>query len=201
MPIFNYSELAVARVYARAILDLAKQQGSEEATRDELAALAELAQENRDFARLLGDPLLGSAEASQALERLFRGQASDLVADALQVMRRKGRLGLLPAVAESYRREYQAMRGIVDVEVKSAVPLPEALRARLVAAIDRHTGRQSHLIETVDPDILGGLVVRVADEKIDTSVARELSRLGSALAARASSEILSRKDYTAEEAT
>lgn len=201
MPTFNDKEIAVARLYARSILDLARREGSEEAILDELAGLAGLAEESADFTRLLRDPLLGTGEVGEAIEKLFRGKLADLTVDALQVMRRKGRLALLPAVAETYRREHQAVLGIVDVHVKSAVPLPPALAARLVAAVDRHTGKQSHLIETVDPDILAGLVVRVGDEKIDTSVARELSRLGAALLARASREILSRKDYLAEEAT
>ncbi len=201
MPKFNDKELAVARLYARSILDLASRQGSEEATLGELAELADLARESRDFGRLLRDPLLGTEAVGRTLETLFRGKLSDLTVDALQVMRRKGRLALVPEVAETFRREHQAARGIVDVHVVSAVPLSPALKERLAAAVDRHTGRRSHLVETVDPDILGGLVVRVGDEKIDTSVARELSRLGGALLARASSEILSGKAYTAEEAT
>lgn len=193
-------QLAIAKVYARSLLALAEEGKSTEEVLEELGDLATLAKESPAFTRLISDPLLGSEELRGTLEKLFRGKITDLVVDTLQVMRRKGRLALLPALAESYRREHQAKKGILDVSVVSAVPLSADLRQRLIQAIDRHTARKSHLIETVDPEILGGLVVKVGDEKIDASVARELALLGRAFAARASKEILSGKAYTAEEA-
>lgn len=199
-PLYDGKQLAIAKVYARSVLTLAEKSGSAELVLNELAELAALVHESPVFARMISDPLLGTEELRRALERLFRGKVSDLVVDTLQVMRRKGRLALLPALSESYRREHQAASGILDVRVVSAVPLSPELRQRLTLAIDRHTAHKSHLIETVDPEILGGLVVRVGDEKIDASVARELASLGRAFAARASKEILSGRAYTAEEA-
>ncbi len=199
MAAFNDKEMALARVYARSILALAEEAGRGDEVRAELAALAELAAESPAVARLLGDPLLGAEERQRALELAFRKRASDLVVDALQVIARKNRLALLPAIAESYRLELQHARGIIDVKVTSAVALTPALRERLTAAIAGRTGMRCQLKEEIDPTILGGLVVRVGDQKIDTSVARELAKLSGAFMGRASREILSGKAYTAEE--
>lgn len=200
---FNDKEMGIARVYARSLLSLAQEGGAEggkaEELQGDLAAVVTLADESPEVARLLGDPLVGSEERRRVIERAFRGKASDLLVDALQVVARKGRLALLPAIAESFRLEHQKARGIVDVFVTTAVPLSDALRSRLTQAIASRIGMQCHLIEEIDPDILGGLVVRVGDQKIDTSVARELGKLSEAFRGRASREILSGKAYTAEE--
>jgi F-type H+-transporting ATPase subunit delta len=187
---FDDRQLAVARVYARAILDLAEEQGAAEDLAEELLAVAGLAESNPELADFLASPLVGTETRRQAIERFFRGRASDLLVDALQVIAGKGRLGFLPAIAVSYRREHRERRGIADAQVTSAAPLSPALRERLTRAIAARTGRTTQLVERVDPDLLGGLVVRIGDQKIDASVSHELGKLAAALAERASQEIL-----------
>jgi F-type H+-transporting ATPase subunit delta len=114
------------------------------------------------------------------------------------VLRQKGRLGLLRAVAIAYRGEWLRRRHRVEVQVASAVPLSEALRAELVLAAASRTGREPVLVEHVDPALLGGLVVRIGDDKFDSSVARELGRLREILLDRASRELHAGKSYFAE---
>jgi len=75
------------------------------------------------------------------------------------------------------------------VRVTTAVPLSEAQRASLSKAIAKLTGKQPQLIERVDPSILGGLVVEVAGEKTDTSLATRLHDVGTELAERAAQEL------------
>jgi len=191
MAAFDHRLLAVARVYARALLDLAEETSAAEEVLDELQGVARLAEADPALADFLASPLVGAETRRQAIERLFRGRASDLVVDALQVISKKGRLGILAAIAESYRQEHRDRLGLVDVLVTTAVPLPRALAERLSRALEAKTGKTSHLIEQVDPELLGGLVVRVGDQKFDASVVRKLGRLAAALAERASREILS----------
>jgi len=191
-------QLAVARIYARALLDLAEEAGTVGEVLAELQAVLAQAETDAEFGDFLANPLIEPGLRRQSLEKILRGQISDLTVDALQVINRKGRLALLPAVVEAFRAEHREREGLVEVRVTSAVPLGQALRERLSKAIDRHTGQRGELVESVDPDILGGLVVRVGDEKIDTSVARELDKLSRVLAERASQEILSDKAYTTE---
>jgi len=132
------------------------------------------------------------------IEEVFRGTASDLLVDSLQVINRKGRLGQLRAIAEAYRLAHHALRGWVDAHVRTAVPLDDALRARLREAIAASTGKQPTLIERVDPSLIGGMVVEVAGKKIDASVASRLRDLSAALLSRASREIYSGRAYVAE---
>jgi F-type H+-transporting ATPase subunit delta len=186
-------ELALGRIYAKAMLDLAEERGEADALLDELAAVVEYLDRDPDFERFLASPLIDEKDRAASVETLLRGRASDLLVDALQVINRKGRLGALRAIAEAYRQEHRDLRGLVDVYVKTAVPLTGPLRERLAAAVVRFTGKRPDLFERVDPAILGGMVVDVAGQKIDASVAARLREMGAALARRASEEIFRRR--------
>jgi F-type H+-transporting ATPase subunit delta len=189
---------AVARLYAKAMLEVAEEQGAAESLQEELEGLAAYLEGDADFADFLTSPLIDRRRRRDSLERLLRGHASDLLVDSLQVINAKGRLELFPTLVEAYRRELLALRGYVDVHVTTAVGLSDALRQRLRAAADKFTGRKARLVETVDPQILGGLVVRVENEKFDASIARALARLTTALDAHATREILTSRALTAE---
>jgi F-type H+-transporting ATPase subunit delta len=192
-------DLAVGRIYGKAMLDLAEQQGEADALLDELGELVKYLDAHPEFENFLATPLVEEDERAAALEKIFRGRASDLLVDSLQVINRKGRLGLLRAVAEAYKLEYRDLRGIVDVTVRTAVPLTDAQRARLDEAMARFTGKKPLLTERVDPSILGGLVIEAAGQKIDTSVATRLRELSAALERRASQEILRSRAYISEQ--
>ena len=181
--------LGLGRLYAKALLDLADEQGNADGLLDELSDLADYLEGNPELVSHFGSPLVEGTDRARTLEKAFRGRASDLLVDALQVINRKGRLGSLRAIAEAYRQELRDRRGQVDVFVRTAVPLTEGLRARLSDSLAQFTGRKPTLIEKVDPSVIGGLVVEVAGTKIDTSVASRLKSLGAALERRASEEI------------
>jgi F-type H+-transporting ATPase subunit delta len=191
-------DLAVARVWADSLFALAAESGREDELLGELEGLVELLDRQPTLETLLASPAI-DAEAKRALlEKALRGRASDLLVDALQVMRRKGRLVLLRAVAQTYRSEWLARRHKVEVRVTSAVPLSEGLREALRLAAAERTNRQPILVERVDPELLGGLVVAIGDEKIDGSVSTELEKMEIALLDRASRELLSGKSYFTE---
>ncbi|MBV8201377.1 MAG: ATP synthase F1 subunit delta [Acidobacteria bacterium] len=182
-------DLGVARVYARAMLHLAAGQGQEDGLLAELEELGKAVAGDPELAAFLASPLVSGEARAQVLEKVFRRRASDLLVDALEVINGKGRLGLLQAIVEAYRGEYRELRGLVDVQVTTAVPLGSAQREQLAAAVAKLTGKQPQLIESVDPAILGGLVVEVAGEKIDTSLATRLRDVGVHLAQRAALEV------------
>ena len=93
------TQLAVAAVYSRALLALARERGEEDALLDELTQVADYLARTPAFIDFLGSPLVDGDARQQVIEKAFRGRASDLLVDGLQVLNRKERLGLLAAVA------------------------------------------------------------------------------------------------------
>ena len=189
MPKADDKQMAVAQVYSRAMHDLAVSKGEADGLLEELRELAGSIERDPDFAAFVSSPMIDAEDRSQALERIFRGRASDLVVDSLQILNRKGRLALLPAIAEAFHLQHLEHLGRVDVLVTTAVPLGDSLRDRLTAALSGHSGRQPVLIEEVDESLIGGIVLRIDDEKIDASVVHEIDRLHRALRDRAVHEI------------
>ena len=128
-------EMAVAQVYSRAMHDLATSRGEADELADELDELAAFVEGNEALATFFSTPLLDSGDRGESLERMFRGKASDLLVDSLQVINRKERLDLLGAIAEAYHLRHQQHLGQVDVHVATAVPLSPALRRRLESVL------------------------------------------------------------------
>lgn len=191
-------QVAIARLYAQAMLEVAEERGEAEELLEELEGLGAYVEESPELLEFLQSPLVDSEDRGTTLERLFRGRTSDLLADSLGVLNKKGRLGFLPAIVGAYRHEYMDHRGFVDVHVTSAVELSPALRQRLQQVAERFTGKKVNMREEVDPSILGGLVVQVDNTKLDGSAARNLEKLSHALADQARHQILAGGELIAE---
>ncbi len=182
-------QVAVARVYSRAMLDLAVSGGGAESLLEELEDLMTLLEGQEDLNGFFSSPMIEPNERAKILEKLFRGRASDLLVDSLQVLNRNGRLAVLPTVVEVFRQEYQERFDHIEVQVTSAVALSEERRAELQALASEMSGRQAVLVESVDESLIGGMILRIGDRKIDTSVATQLHRLRGALEDRSALEI------------
>lgn len=180
--------IAVARVYSDALMELAEAQGVVEPLEEELQELAAQVDRQRDLRAFLESPLVETDKRSDALEHMFRGRLSDLLVDGLQVMNRKGRIGLVPALAHAYHETLNERLGRVEVRITTAVPLDEAQRRHIEAAVAAGLGKKPLLQESVDPSLIGGIVFQIGDRKIDGSVASYLNTLSEALRTRASRE-------------
>lgn len=188
-------ELTLASVYSKAILDLAESKGEADSLLDELLALSVYIDGHPEINVFFSNPTVGASIRERSIEKWFRGRASDLLVDTLQVVNRKERLGLLRAIAEAYRLDHEKLRGQVDVHVRAAVPLDDKARASLKEIAKALSGMEAKLVEHVDESVIGGLVVQIGDRKYDTSVATRLKKLAAVLGDRASREIHSGRSY------
>ncbi len=190
--------MALAHVYASAMIALATEQGDADNLLSELRELARHLDRDPDFEGFFASPTVDTDARAASVEKIFRGRVSDLLVDSLQVLNRKGRLALFGAVASAYRVAHQKACGRVEVHVKSAVPLNNELRKQIIEAVGRYMGQTAELVEDVDGEIIGGLVVQVGDEKFDASIARKLQRLSGSFRRRASLEFHSGKSHVVE---
>jgi F-type H+-transporting ATPase subunit delta len=172
------TEHTLAKRYARAILDVAKERGELDRVEQELHAVAELWSALPELRAILRHPTISRERKRRAVEEAFRGRVTDLVLRFLIVLIEKGRFGAIEEIARIYDELTDEYQGIARVSVTAWAPLEEAERAALVAKLQKFTDRPKIVLrETVDPEILGGLVVRVGDQVIDGSIRGRLQTL------------------------
>jgi len=141
----------IARPYATALYDLAHEQGQLGPVEADLIAIGALVEENSDFSRFLHSPVISGDEKATAMEAILaRANASPIVANFVKLVARNGRLFALPTIIASFRRLAADARGEV-----SAVTL------------------QEH----VDPSLIGGLIVKVGSQMIDSSLKTKLTAM------------------------
>lgn len=179
----------IARLYASALLELADGAGQRTTLLDQLDELATMLEEDPELQAGFASPLVDEEERRQLLEQALRGRADDLLVDTLQVMNCKGRLGLVPELAAAAHEVHDEAQGVLSVRVRSARSLEDAQRQRVAAAVERVTGKEVRLIETVDPELIAGLVIYAGDRKLDLSLQRRLREAGKRLAERVSQEM------------
>lgn len=180
---------AVADTYAAALLPLAQRQGSARAVLEELEAAALLLEQVEDFALWAAWPGLPVERKLAVLEQAFGGRMSGLACDALLVICRHGRLGLLGQILAALRRRVEQAEGLVRVRVTAAAEPSPAERAALEAVLARRLGAKPVLEVRLDPSILGGLVVVAGDRRIDVSVRAQLEQLKTAVRRRVAEHI------------
>lgn len=168
----------VAYRYARSLMELAASQGRLKDTLEDMDLVAGTTRENRDLVTLLKSPVVKGDRKSLILDRIFAGKIGTVTAKFIDILVRKGRESLLPEVAEAFTRLYRIEKGIVVVEVRSASPLSEEARRRVrELAEKKHPGKTMEIEESVDPQLIGGVIIRIGDDQFDGSVARRLQDL------------------------
>ena len=170
------SDGKAARVYARALLAAAAEAGVVDDVRRELGDFVAALAASASLRDVLADPQVDTGAKRRVLVELTRG-AQPLVANTLQLLLQKGRLGIVADVSEELEALAAAEAEVVKVEVTSAIELGAEAEERLAARVAAATGRRVELSTRVDAGILGGLVVRVGDVIVDGSLRSRLRQL------------------------
>jgi F-type H+-transporting ATPase subunit delta len=173
----HQANLAVARRYARALFELAEEKGLMDQVDQELNMVVATIAANAPLQAAMADVLLQPAVKRNLIEKLFASEVSELVRNFLYLVVRKRREAHLEAIYQAYLDLANEARGVVEVEVRTAVPLGNETAARLESALISKLGKQIKFKTQVAPELMGGLVVRVGDELLDGSVATRLKRL------------------------
>jgi F-type H+-transporting ATPase subunit delta len=185
----------VARVYAEALLNAAGKRGEADQALEELdSVIRDLYPADPHLEAFFSSGAIGRDRKAQTIRKLFEGRASQTFTNFLLVLNAHERLNLLRTIVVEAREIHEERTGRMRVLVQSAVPLPEDQQERLRQEL-RGTFKKEPLLDTrVDPELLGGLVVRVGDWLYDGSVRTQLDTIRNQLIARSSYEIQSRRD-------
>jgi F-type H+-transporting ATPase subunit delta len=166
----------IGAVYAKALLAAAEKAGQADAAVEELESLAQdVLAELPQFRAALESPRIGTEEKIALLDRAFSGRMSALGLNFLKVLARHGRLDCLRAIAAVARKLLNELRGRREVLVRTASPLSQPLRQRIVDRLGAMLGKEVILQTEIDPEMLGGVTVRVGDTVYDGSVSAQLA--------------------------
>lgn len=168
----------IARPYASALFDLAKADNSVAAVEQGLDKLLALANESPDFSRFLRSPVINTEEKAQAMHALLeRAKAHTTVGNFVKVVARNGRLFALPAIIVAFKERAAGHRGEVAADVTSATALSAAQVKSLADTLKAKIGKSVTLTQHVDPSLIGGLVVKVGSQMIDSSLKTKLTAM------------------------
>jgi len=166
----------VDRVYANALFEAARDQNKLEPVGEQLAQLVEAEGNVPELRELLRNPQLDPRARRAALDDVLAG-SDDLLRNFLLVLADKGRAGQLEEIAKEFERLVAEHEGVVHAELTTAVELSDDEAGKLLQQIERASGRKVEASRSVDPNLIGGIVLQVGSHRLDASVRGRLERL------------------------
>jgi ATP synthase F1 delta subunit len=171
---------SLAQVYSRSLFELAQQAGGQDKVVEvggELEQIMEIARADERFREFLRSPIIEKGARKATISRIFGDNVTDLTLRFLLVLNQKGRLNHLELIAAAYDQLLQQSFGRIEVDVFTPAPLDGERREAIKARIQEALGKEPVLYAYTEPEMLGGIKLRIGDQLIDASVATRLRRL------------------------
>jgi F-type H+-transporting ATPase subunit delta len=166
----------IAEVYSRALFEVAKEHDVVDRIHDELAEFADGLGENRELQLFFFSPYFSSEEKKEGVRRILDG-ADERFVRFLELVAERHRMPVIFRMKRAFDDLWAEEKRLLPVSVTSAIELDESLVRDIGDRIRRETGREVELESRVDPDVLGGLVLRVGNMVLDASVRGRLEQL------------------------
>lgn len=172
----------VSKTYGEALFDLAIEEDKLDVISEEVRFVSDTLAENRDLFRLLNHPKITVEEKIKVVENIFKGRLSDTMTGFLVLVAQKGRNGELPEILSYFSKKVKEYKNIGVASVTSATALSDGQKADMEKRLLEITGYVS--FETryeVDESLIGGMVIRIGDRVVDSSIRTKLDNMAKAL--------------------
>ena len=166
----------IAQVYARSLFEVAEESGKLDDVRDQLGEFADALTDDRDLQIFFFSPYFSTQEKTEGLAKAVTG-AEPIVLNFLKLLIEKHRMPALFRIRRVYGSLWEDYNKLLPVQITSAVELDESVVKHIGDRISEQTGRKVELSASVEPDILGGIVVRVGNQVLDASIRNRLETL------------------------
>jgi F-type H+-transporting ATPase subunit delta len=166
----------IAEVYARALFEVATEHDKLDVVRDELGEFADALADSRELQTFFFSPYFSTEEKKEGLHNAVTG-ADESVANFLELLLENHRMPVVFRVRRDFDRLWEEENKLLPVQITSAVELDPSVADRIGEEIGRQTGRTVELTSTVDPDVIGGIVLRVGNSILDASIRNRLETL------------------------
>lgn len=170
------SEARAASRYAKAVLDLALEQNKAGEVEIDMRKVLDTIAGSESLREVLSSPVLTTSEKESGLRAVFADTA-ELTMKLFSLLAENKRVGMLDEVARQYLALYEKIKGQDVAHVTTAVPLTPALEKKVLAQLKSITGKEVTLQHAVDPELIGGFVLRVGDLEYNASIASKLGNL------------------------
>ncbi len=171
---------SIARPYAKAVFDLARENDSFEAWTAALANLSVISNDE-SFSALVSDPRVNSSKVVDMLIDLSKDSLPEGGTNLVNLLVQNDRLGALSDIAQQYEDLVAKAKAIVNAQVRTAMALTEDQKSSLSSALEARLGMKVQLEETVDASLVGGAIVKAGDLVIDGSASGRIEKLTTAL--------------------
>jgi len=162
--------------YAQSLLDLALEKGVVEDVKKDMELFIQTLAESHELDLLLQSPIIKPDLKQKSLAAIFGNAMGELSVRFFDIVTSKGREGILPAIARAYIELYESHNGIVRAEISSAVALTDDQRNSLKQSLSG-LGKTIVLTEKVDASLIGGLKIKVGDQRIDATLRKKLNEI------------------------
>ena len=166
----------LAQVYSRSLFEVAREQDKLDTIRDQLGEFADAVDGSRDLQVFLFSPYLSTDEKKEGLRRAVE-DVDETLMNFLELLAEKHRMPAIFRIRRQYDDLWEAENRRLPVQVTSAIELDESTVKQIGDAIGEQTGQRIDLTSEVDPDILGGIVLRVGNSILDASIRNRLEHL------------------------
>ena len=160
--------------YSQAIFDIAKEQDKLEEYGNELRTIRDTLQLNPDLRRFLEHPMVPAKSKKETIQQIFSDDVSPMVLQFLYVIIDRRRESVLAAAIDGYIDLYRAAQNIEVAKIHVVKSLTAAEEAKLLAGLEKLTGKKIDPLYYIDPAIIGGIVIQIGDRLIDGSLTRQL---------------------------
>ena len=166
----------IAQVYARALFEVGQEQDKLDELREQLGEFADAVHDNRDLSVFFFSPYFSSEEKKDGLERVLDG-ADEAFVNFLGLLIENHRMPAIFRIRREYDDLWEEENQLLPVQITSAIELDEDTVTHIGDTIGEQTGQRVDVSSNVDPDILGGIVLRVGNSILDASVRNRLENL------------------------
>lgn len=166
----------IAAVYARSLFEVAQERNKLDTVRDELGQFADAVDTSRELQTFFFSPYFSTAEKKDGLDRAL-SDADEVVVNFLKLLIENHRTPVIFRVRREFDRLWQEENKLLPVQVTSAVELDQTTVKQIGDRIAQQTGRKIELSASVEPEIIGGIVVRVGNSILDASIRNRLEQL------------------------
>lgn len=171
------SEIRIAARYAKSLMELAVEKDLLEQVNFDMRSLQAVAKQNPDLVNMLKSPVIKADKKTAVMQAVFGNSFNKLTQMFVDIVIRKRREMFLPLIASEFAKQYNQRNGIASATVTSAAPLTDGMQASVKEFIEKETNARVDLKTQVNPDIIGGLVIRIEDNLYDSSIAKKLNLL------------------------